>query len=201
MTIWDMAVNDVVLVVLALAGLSYLGLSLRHVLSFRQQTEVPDIAILPPVSVLKPLCGAEPRLYDCLRSFCEQDYPDFQIVFGVRESGDPAVAVVERLIAEFPHRDIALVCDARLHGANLKISNVMNILPSCRHDILVVSDSDVAVGPHCLRALVADAVADPLVGAVSCIYRGVPTQGWASVLGALNINAWIVRYMERRESI
>jgi len=146
---------------------------------------------MPPLSVIKPLCGAEPRLYQCLRSFCDQDYPDYQIIFGVRESGDPSVAIVERLMAEYPGRDISLVCDARLHGANLKISNVMNILPHCRHDTLLISDSDVEVGSDCFRHVVA-AMTDPKVGAVSCIYKGVGNGNLVSRLGAMNINEWIV---------
>src|SRR5580692_10001274 len=75
----------------------------------------------PPVSVLKPLCGAEPGLYAHLRSFCEQDYPEFEIVYGVREAEDPACAVVERLIAEFPAVAMTLVIAPELHGSNRKV--------------------------------------------------------------------------------
>jgi ceramide glucosyltransferase len=183
--------TDIALLVLALAGIVYLLLSLRHVLAFREDQGSPDSLDLPPLSVLKPLCGAEPRLYECLRSFVDQDYPSFEIVFGVRDGDDPALAVVERLRSEFPDRDIRVVVDGSIHGANLKMSNVRNILGACRHDLLLVSDSDVEVGRQCFRSLVS-AMADPKVGSVSCIYKGRPTQGWISVLGALNINGWIV---------
>lgn len=176
---------------LTLAGITYLLLCIRYVLAFREVVGASTSPFLPPLSVLKPLCGDEPRLYECLRSFCNQDYPDYQLVFGVRDSTDPAVLVVERLKTEFPHRDITLVCDARIHGANLKTSNVMNIMPSCRHDFLLVSDSDVEIGPECFRT-VAATMAESRVAAVSCIYKGAPTQGLVSVLGALNINGWIV---------
>ncbi|MDO8606264.1 MAG: bacteriohopanetetrol glucosamine biosynthesis glycosyltransferase HpnI [Phaeospirillum sp.] len=191
MAISGIIIGNITLVIFVLSGAIYLSLCLRQVLSFRELCSVADSEFLPALSIVKPLCGDEPRLYECLRSFCDQDYPDYQVVFGVRDSNDPAVAVVARLKAEFPQRDIALVCDARIHGANLKISNVMNIMPACRHDFLLVSDSDVEVGQDCLRAVVA-AMAEPKVGAVSCIYKGAPTQGWVSVLGALNINTWIV---------
>lgn len=191
MSEWNVGASDVVLLLLALAGITYLVLSLRHVLAFRESHAAPDSDFLPPLSVLKPLCGAEPRLYECLRSFCDQDYPDFEIVFGVREDDDPAIAVVQRLREEFPDLTMILVEDCRVHGANLKISNVMNIMAACRHDFLLVSDSDVEVGRDCFRALVAT-MADPKIGAVSCIYKGRPTQDWMSVLGALNINGWIV---------
>jgi ceramide glucosyltransferase len=86
-------------------------------------------ANVPPVTVLKPLCGAEPALYECLRSFCEQDYPQFQIVFGVSDSHDPAVAVVRRLKHEFPTKDLRIAIDGRLHGSSPKVSNLINMMP------------------------------------------------------------------------
>ncbi len=191
MAVFGFSVSNIALTLLALSGMSYLLLCLRHVLAFRETAFAPNSSFLPPLSILKPLCGDEPRLYECLRSFCNQDYPDYQLVFGVRDSCDPAVAVVERLKIEFPNRDITLVCDARIHGANLKTSNVMNIMSACRHDVLMVSDSDVEIGRECFRSVVAT-MAEPKVGAVSCIYKGSPTQGLVSELGALNINGWIV---------
>jgi ceramide glucosyltransferase len=191
MAVWGLSISNLALLLFALAGTSYLLLCLRHLLAFRETFSVPDLGDFPPLSILKPLCGDEPRLYECLRSFCQQNYPEFQIVFGVRDPADPAAAVVERLKDEFPELDITLVCDTRIYGANLKTSNVMNIMPACRHDLLLVSDSDVEIGPGCLRAIVAD-MRDPKVGAVSCLYKGRPTQGLISVLGALNINGWIV---------
>jgi len=183
--------SSIALTLLSLAGITYLMLCLRHVLAFREAVSAHDNQFLPPLSILKPLCGDEPRLYECLRSFCNQNYPDYQVVFGVREATDPAVPVVERLKAEFPDRDITLVCDPRIYGANFKTSNLINIMPACRHDFLLVSDSDVEIGRECFRSVVA-AMADSEVGAVSCIYKGAPTQGLVSLLGALNINGWIV---------
>ena len=191
MTILGLSLSNIGLSLLALAGISYLLLCLRHLLVFRESLSAPAQGDFPPLSVLKPLCGDEPRLYECLQSFCNQDYPEFQIVFGVRDSSDPAVAVVERLKREFPEREISLVCDARIYGANLKTSNVMNIMGACRHDLLLVSDSDVEIGQGCFRSIVTH-MNDPKVGAVSCIYKGRPTQGMISVLGALNINGWII---------
>ena len=178
--------------IFALAGIAFLGLSLRHVLAAREDTATPDQTEYPPLSVLKPLCGAEPRLYECLRSFCTQDYPaPVQYVFGLREANDPAALVVERLQAEFPALDITLVCDARLHGANLKISNVLNILEACRHDQLLISDSDVMVASDCFRHVVA-AMVEPDIGAVSCLYKGAPAKGLVPLLGAMNINDWLL---------
>jgi ceramide glucosyltransferase len=141
----------------------------------------------PPVSVLKPLYGAEPGLYENLRSFVDQDYPSLQVVFGVRSPSDEALPVVRGLIAERPSRDIALVVDSRVSGRNLKVANLVNMLPAARHDILVFADSDMRVGPGYLAAVTAP-LRDPATGLVTCLYKGLPTGGLWSRLGALHIN-------------
>ncbi len=143
------------------------------------------------VTVLKPLCGAEPRLYDCLRSFCEQAYPCYQVVFGVRDPEDPAVAIVRRLQREFPDRDLELVIDATEHGSSLKVSNLINMLRAARHDLLVIADSDVRVPRDHLRRVAAP-LGDPGVGVVTCSYRGVPRGGPWSLLLAAFVNDWFM---------
>jgi ceramide glucosyltransferase len=143
----------------------------------------------PPVTVLKPLCGAEARLDECLRSLARQSYPDLQIVCGVRDGSDPAIAVIERLRREFPALDLVLVIDPRVHGENLKVSNLINMLPHARHPVLVISDSDVRVGPGYLDAVLA-ALAPPEIGSVTCLYRGCAGSGLWSRLAALFINDW-----------
>jgi ceramide glucosyltransferase len=158
-------------------------------LVWRLSTPPPPDERLPPVTVLKPLCGAEPRLYEDLKSFCVQEYPQFQLVIGVRDASDPAHAVARRLAAEFPAVPIAIVVDPRLHGSNCKVSNLINMLPLARHDILVMADSDVCVEPHYLRA-VAPALCNPGVGLVTCIYQGMPTSGIWSRVGAMYVNEW-----------
>lgn len=147
--------------------------------------------IQPPATVLKPLCGVEPGLYSHLRSFCEQQYPSFQIVFGVRDPADPALHVVERIIAEFPEVAIDVVVDPQLHGGNYKTSNLINMMRRARHDILVIADSDAVVGPDYLGVVTAPLLyAD--VGLVTCIYQGVPTETVWSRLGAMYINDWFM---------
>ena len=146
---------------------------------------------LPPVTLLKPLCGAEPGLYEHLRGFCQQDYPEYQIIFGVRDPADPACSVVERLIEEFPSLPIDVVINPQLHGSNLKVSNLINMLARARHEFLVMADSDAFVGPDYLRIVTAPLL-DPTVGLVTCTYRGVPTAGIWSRLGAMYINEWYV---------
>ncbi|HEX4052133.1 MAG TPA: glycosyltransferase [Steroidobacteraceae bacterium] len=126
-----------------------------------------------PVSVLKALCGAEPGLYRQLRSFCRQNYPTFQLVFGVRESDDPALPIVRRLQTEYPTLDIAVVVDATLHGCNNKVSNLINMLPHARHGWLVMADSDISVPPDYLARVTAP-LANARVGLVTCAYFGRP---------------------------
>lgn len=145
----------------------------------------------PPVTLLKPLCGAEPGLYEHLRSFCRQDYPLYQIVFGVLDADDPCCAMVRRLAAEFPRVSIELVINPQLHGSNLKISNLINMLPHARHDILLMVDSDAYVGSDYLAAVTAP-LSDHGAGLVTCIHRAVPTPRLWSRLGAMYINEWYV---------
>ncbi len=146
-------------------------------------------AELPAVSVLKPLHGVEPQLHENLRSFCRQSHPEYQLVFGVRDPDDPAIAIVQRLRREFPQRDMALVVDARVHGANLKVSNLMNMLPHARHDWLVLADSDIRV-PHDYLLRVTAPLADADVGIVTCLYRGIAGRGLWPRLGRLFIDDW-----------
>ena len=141
----------------------------------------------PSVTMLKPLHGDEPNLYENLKTFCVQDYPDYQVVFGVGRADDPAVAAVERLKAELPGADIALVVDDRVNGANLKISNIMNMMAAARHDILVLNDSDMIGRPDYLEAVVG-ALLEPGVGLATCLYSGRPVPGLWSRLGSMWIN-------------
>jgi ceramide glucosyltransferase len=177
----DLAMAD-----LALASIAYLSLALWRAGGFALRGAAAG-SFLPSVTVLKPVCGADPELYRCLRSFCLQNFPAFQLIFGVRDAADPAVAVIERLIAEFPDRDLTLVVDARIHGTNLKVSNLVNMYRAAKHDLIVVSDSDAIVERDCLAQLVAP-LAAAAVGAVTSLYRGSPLAGFASRLGALYIN-------------
>ena len=175
---------------LALAA-SYAVLTLVAELVWQFRSAAPHALRPQPVTVLKPLCGAEPGLYDHLRSFCQQDHPDYQIVFGVRDPTDPALAVVERLVAEYPSLPIDVVVNPQQHGSNCKISNLINMVARARHDVLAMADSDTSVGPDYLTIVTAPLL-DHNVGLVTCIYRGVPTQGIWSRLGAMYINEWYV---------
>ncbi len=139
----------------------------------------------PAVSILKPLHGAEPNLYVNLARLCAQDYPaPVQIVFGVNDAADPAIAIVRKLIAAFPDRDLKLAIAGRRHGANRKVSNLINMLAEARHDALVISDSDIVVEADYLKSVVAS-LDRRGVGLVTCLYRGTGPSGiWAQLAAA-----------------
>jgi ceramide glucosyltransferase len=141
---------------------------------------------LPAVTVLKPLKGPGIDLYANLASFCRQVYPSYQIVFGVEDPNDPAVAVVQQIRRDFPARDIALSV-GNAAGTNRKVANLRHMMRYARHDILVLSDSDIRVRPDYLRAIVAP-LDDPAVGLSTCLYRAVGRFGLPSVIESLFIN-------------
>ncbi len=141
----------------------------------------------PPISVLKPLHGAEPGLFENLRSFADQDYPDFQLLFGVRDRTDSALPLARALIRERPLSDIELIVDPRAAGSNLKVANLENMMPAARHDLIVLADSDMRVTPDYL-AIVTAPLGNPGTGIVTCLYKGVPTGGVWSRLAAMHIN-------------
>lgn len=191
---------------LAVAGLGQLMAGWALTARFGAQSAPPAVST-PPISVLKPLYGQEPLLEEALATLCVQDYPDYQIVFGVQRPDDPAIAVVRRLQRRFPDRDIVLVEDPTFHGENRKVGNLINMLPSARHDILVVADSDLHVQPDYLRWL-ATALDPPRVGLVTTLYAGLPaTTALPGRLGATQIThgflpgALLARAMGRQDCL
>jgi ceramide glucosyltransferase len=173
------------------AALGYVGVANWRLRRFAQ-VEPPPRNFAPAVTLLKPLCGLEPELYENLRSFCLLDYPGAQIVFGVQDPGDPALQVAERLKAEFPQVEVATVVDRRRHGSNPKVSNLINMMPAARHDVLVLSDSDIRVPPDYLARVVAP-LAGPGIGAVTCPYTAHPaTPSLVARLASLQINDWFL---------
>jgi ceramide glucosyltransferase len=177
------------IIVLLFFSLLCLAGQVLAVRRFARQAPPAAIPVLQqPVSILKPLHGDEPGLEENLRSFVEQDYAaPVQIVLGVNDSEDTALDAARGLIDAFPERDIALVVDRRIYGSNQKVSNLENMLPSARHDILVLADSDMRVDGSYL-GVVTLPLQDAQVGAVTCLYKGVSNGGLWSDLGALQIN-------------
>ncbi len=146
----------------------------------------------PPVSILKPLKGADPQIWESFCSHCEQEYPEFQIIFGVSDADDPAVEIVGRLRAKYPKLPIELIVCERVLGTNIKVSNLAQMLPAARHAILLVNDSDILVPSDYLRRVIAPlvelTVEDSTVGLVTCLYRGVAGKTLGSRIESLGIS-------------
>ena len=179
--------TSIILAALLLPVWAYALASVWAALRFARR-RIAAAAATPPISVLKPLHGAESGLAENLRSFIDQDYPAVQMVLGVRNAADGAVRIAEELLIEArPDGDIALVVDSRVNGSNLKIANLENMLPAARHDLLVIADSDMRVGRSYLAAIAAP-LQDPVIGLVTCAYKGTSTGGMWSDLGAMHVN-------------
>ncbi|WP_406868380.1 bacteriohopanetetrol glucosamine biosynthesis glycosyltransferase HpnI [Paraburkholderia fungorum] len=188
MTVHSFTILEWALVSLCCAAAIYACIAAVAMPFFSKRAAVRHVG-WTSVSVLKPLCGIEPRLYENLVTFCEQTHPYFQLLFGVSSPVDPAIGVVRRLQAAYPHCDIELVIDSRVHGSNLKVSNLINMARRARHDIIVLADSDIAVGPDYLDTVTAP-LADPDTGVVTCLYRAQSVGGFWPRVGALFINEW-----------
>src|SRR5204863_1855474 len=137
--------------------------------------------------ICKPLKGAEPEMYEALRSHCLQNYPEYEILCGVTASDDPAVPVVEQLIRDFPQLKVQLLlCDRRL-GANGKVSTLIQLAAAAKFEHLTVNDSDIRVESDYLRTVVGE-LQQADTGLVTCLYRGVPSPTLGSELEALGIS-------------
>jgi ceramide glucosyltransferase len=148
----------------------------------------------PPVTILKPLKGVDEGLERNLRSFFYLDYPHYQVVFGVADADDPAIAIVEKLLAEYPERDAMLVVGNPAFGLNPKIENLAAIYPRRKHDVILISDSNVEVRPSFLRDS-ASYLADPSVGIVTNVFCGAGERRFGAVLENLQLNGFIAANM------
>ena len=166
---------------LSLAGAAYLLLAASVVARF-MAVRAPRASQLPSVTLLKPLHFDSPGLEEDLDTFVSQDYAGpIQIVFGVQNIHDPAIAVVDRLKLRHPGFDIELVVDTRSYGQNGKISNLINMVEHTRNELIVMSDSDISVTPDWLSKIVG-ALQQPGVGAVTCPYTGLGgTNAWSTL--------------------
>jgi ceramide glucosyltransferase len=150
---------------------------------------VIDYEFNPPITILKPICGIDRDSYQNLSSFCEQDYPKYQIVFAALESEDPVIEIVQKIIQYFPDLDIQLVVgdlDTSIPitiGANRKIRNLVNAVTHAKYDILLISDSDIRVEKDYLPRVI-QPLKEENVGVVTCLYRSL-AQGWVAILEAV----------------
>jgi ceramide glucosyltransferase len=176
----------------AIASIVYYALCLWSAGTFLRKQKAADQSVHPPqptfpVSILKPLRGTDPEMYESFRSHCLQDYPDYEIIFGVSDANDPAIHLVEQLIAEFPQRAIRLVVCLDKLGNNTKASNLAQMVRQSRHEYIIVNDSDIRVESDYLRRVLAP-LTDPTVGLVTCLYRGVANSTLGSRLESLGIS-------------
>ena len=140
----------------------------------------------PPVTILKPLRGEGIDLYRNLETFCQQEYPEYQIVLGIADADDPAIEIVRALQQNHPDVPIVLTV-GEASGTNAKVANLVNMMKAARHDVLVLSDADIRVRPDYLRTLVKP-LRDERVGLSTCLYRGVGSFGMPSMIESLLIN-------------
>jgi ceramide glucosyltransferase len=182
-------VEGVALLGVVSSSLYYL-LCLRAAAIFRRdstQTNASSAAAGPPVSILKPLKGADPDMYESFRSHCLQNYPQYEIIFGVSDPEDPAIEIVKRLQGEFSGYPIRLMVCPELLGTNVKVSNLAQMLPEARYEHLIVNDSDIRVEPDYLRRIMSP-LADSRIGMVTCLYRGVAGNTLGSRLESVGIS-------------
>src|SRR5258706_7291395 len=180
------------LLLLAIAGtlVSTVFLALAIVAAVRFRRESPRWNVfqgeVPPVSVIKPVHGVEPRLRENLESFFQQDYPHYEILFCARTADNPALQVAREVAGKYPERKVKFLSCGEPPYPNAKVHSLTTMLREAQHDILVMADSDVHVAPNYLRE-VSRPLLDPQVGLVTCLYRGVPTGGFWSGLEALGM--------------
>jgi ceramide glucosyltransferase len=151
---------------------------------FRRESAQKLPEYTPGVSVLKPVRGIDFGSWENFASFCRQDYPDYEILFAANDNADPAVPLIQRLKADFPERRIRLFVGAEQLGANRKVNNLARLAQEAQHEILVLSDGDVRVGPNYLREVVAP-FADEGTGAVTCFYRAIAEKNLGAELEAI----------------
>jgi ceramide glucosyltransferase len=171
-----------------LGGTVFSLLCLWAVLRFRNRANPLSTNELPPVSVLKPVHGLEKNLRQNLRSACLQDFPNFEVIFSVQRPDDPALPLLKEVAREFGPQRARVVIESKRPGSNGKINNMSGALPHARHEVLVISDSDVCLPPDYLRTIVAP-LSNPNIGFVCTPYRAAAATRWFEKLEQLSLNA------------
>jgi len=173
---------------LAVAGAAYFVLCIWAAKRFQRECFRPNEArFTPPVSILRSLKGLDPHMYSAFRSHCLLDYPEYEVLFGVSDPGDPALALIEKLREEFPQAKLRLVHCPQALGLNGKVSNLVQMLPQARYEYLIINDSDILVPRDYLLRVLAP-LAQPEVGMVTTLYRGLAGRTLGSRLEAVGLN-------------
>jgi ceramide glucosyltransferase len=184
-----LATISLAILILALAPLAYYLLSFYCVLEYFQGLRrLPPVnpSFVPPVSIVKPVRNVDREAYENFASFCRLDYPKYEIVFAVADRDDPVIPVIQKLQQSFPICSIRLVTAVANLGANNKVNNLCQLVQEAKHELIVMSDSDVRVEPDYLRNVVAP-FSDPRVGVVTALYRGISGRGLVSALDDLGM--------------
>jgi len=151
-----------------------------------RQNTPPNTTFTPPVSNLKPVRGLDPEAYENFASYCRQDYPQYELLFCVHDQNDPAVAILERLAADFPHVDIRILYGSEREAINDKVAKLGRLVAEAKYDILVINDADVRVQPDYLRTVVAP-LANPKVGGVTCLYVSIEETNFVQHLQSIGM--------------
>jgi ceramide glucosyltransferase len=176
------------LVLFALAPYFYYLLATVAALRFFRRPPPAPANFTPPISILKPVRGLDRDAYENFASFARQDYPEFEILFNVTDDRDPAIPVIQKLIRDFPSITIRLFTGCQQLGASQKMNKLVRLAENARHDLLVISDSDIRVEPGYLRA-VSLPFQDSSIGLVTCLYRGLAPSSFAAELEAIGISS------------
>ncbi|WP_225895647.1 bacteriohopanetetrol glucosamine biosynthesis glycosyltransferase HpnI [Dendronalium phyllosphericum] len=174
---------NLLLLILCFSAVLFYGYAIYAAIAFTNRSDTTDPDFHPAVTILKPICGLDRNAYANLASFCQQDYPEYQIIFAVRDRQDPSIEIVEKISQNFPNLDINLVVSDRIIGANLKVSNLANAITIAKHEILLIADSDILVGRDYLQRVI-QPLKDENVAVVTCPYRS-SVQGWVATLEAI----------------
>jgi len=179
-------IPTIILLLLLAGALVYSLLTVIAALRYLA-VQPPELRLAEPVSILKPLAGLDLDLESNLRTFFEQDYPSFEILFAVREADDPAIPVVEKLGREYPNVPSRLLVTGEPPYPNAKVFSLERMLQASAYDLLVMSDSDIRVTPALLRTIAAE-FQDPKLGVATCPYRAVAGLSFWSGLEAIGMN-------------
>jgi ceramide glucosyltransferase len=186
--IYALRILEAVTVLGAVSGTAYYALCLWGAAQFLNEAHLaPQQDYTPPVSILKPLKGADPEIYEAFRSHCLQDYPEYELVFGVADLEDPAAEAVRKLQEEFPERVIKLIKCSPAAGNNRKVATLQEMLPHARYRHLLINDSDIHVDRDYLREIMRP-MQDTRVGIVTALYRATPGKTLGSRLEAIGIS-------------
>ena len=182
---------SIILICLCSAGYLVFAIFALELFNLKRKKLTTSTEFHPAVTILKPVYGLDPEMAKNLRSFCQQDYPNYQIIFGLHNNNDPAIPIIEKIIKEFKDIDVSFIVNSQLHGANHKVSNLINMTPTAKHDYLLIADSDMRV-PNNYLSNVMSPFSDETVGAVTCLYSGSAKGKIASSLNAMFINEWFL---------